>query len=169
MKYIVLTILISAFLFTTATAQDADTMPYQKYGVLPTFEALTLDSNDIFNTYTIPEGRPIVVIYFSPDCDHCEDLTKEILEHIDEFKKTRIYMLTLMNLVKTKEFCDKLHLEDYKNIKVYKDFLFFGLKFYGFKAFPFAAVYDGDKKLVKGFPHKLTAELLAEAVQEAKK
>lgn len=149
-------------------AQDADSMPYQRYGMLPSYEVLELDSSNVFSTYKIPDGKPIVIIYFSPDCDHCEQLTKSIIEHMDEFKKTRIYMITPMDLVQTSEFYNKLNLKEYKNIKVYKDFLFFGYKFFGFRSFPFAAVYNGNKNLVKGFPHKLTAKLLIEVVQEAK-
>lgn len=150
-------------------AQNADTMPYQKFGVLPSFEVLELDSSKVFNTYTIPEGKPIVLIYFSPDCDHCEHLTEDLIKKMDELKKTRIYMITPMDLTMTNEFYNKLNLGAYKNIKVYKDFLFFGYKFFGFRSFPFAAVYDSHKNLVKGFPEKLTAELLLEAVKEAKK
>lgn len=151
-----------------AQEQTADTLPYLKYPVLPSFELLMPDSVEKFSTYYIPEGRPIVFVYFSPDCDHCVQFTKQMLEHIDDFKKTRIYMMTPMSLTATKEFADKMELDKHKNIKWGKDYKFFFISFYGVKSFPFVAVYNGKKKLIEGFPGHLAIEDVIKAVERAR-
>ena len=67
--------------------EEEQQVPYLKYPVLPTFDILDLDSNKTFSTYDIPKGRPIILIFFSPDCSHCIELGKEIVAHKDDFKR----------------------------------------------------------------------------------
>ncbi|MCB0696153.1 MAG: thioredoxin fold domain-containing protein [Chitinophagaceae bacterium] len=168
-KIVLLVVLISSLgIKGLAQEQKADTLPYLKYPVLPSFEILLPDSTEKFSTYYIPEGRPIVMMFFSPDCDHCVRFTEQLLEHKDDFKKTRIYMITPMTLAATKVFADKMGLDKHKNIKWGKDYQYFFISFYGVKSFPFVAVYDGKKKLIEGFPGHLTIEDVIKAVERAK-
>lgn len=151
-----------------AQEQVADTLPYLKYPVLPTFDMLNLDSSKTFSTYDIPTGKPIIFIFFSPDCSHCIELGKEIVARKDDFKKTRIYMATPMSsLSAIQKYADSTGLSSMKNVKIGKDFRFFCISFYGMKAFPFAAVYYGDKKLLTGFAHNFKAEDLVKAIERA--
>ena len=43
---------------------------------LPSFK-MTLSDNQIFNSSELPKGKPLVLIYFDPDCDHCQTLMNE--------------------------------------------------------------------------------------------
>lgn len=166
---ILLAFIVGCNLNTFSQEQTADTLPYLKYPVLPTFELLMTDSSTKFSTYNIPEGKPIVFIYFSPDCGHCVDFTKELLLRKDDLKKVRIYMATPMSLPMLQGFSDSLGLSKHKNITLGKDFQFFAISFYGIKTFPFVAVYDYKKKLVEGFPGKLTVDDVMKAIARAEK
>ena len=169
MRHVLLAAILSLMcLKGIAQEQKTDSLPYRKYPVLPSFEILTEDSSEKFSTYYIKDGKPIVLVYFSPDCGHCITLGKELAEHKDELKKTRIYMVTPRKLADIPSYKDKTGLKDMKNITYGKDFNFFAISFYGINAFPFVAVYNGDKKLVKGFDNAFKIEEVLQAVEEAR-
>lgn len=168
-KLFLLVVLISSIAVKGFSQQQtADTLPYIKYPALPTFELLMSDSSTIFSTYYIPEGKPIVLIYFSPDCDHCMDFTKSLLEKKDNIKSTRIYMATPMSLPAMQEFYDKLELKKHKNLKMGKDFRYFCIRFFGIDSFPFIAVYGSDKKLVQAFHGGVKVDDVLKAVERGK-
>ncbi|XZF13243.1 TlpA family protein disulfide reductase [Chitinophagaceae bacterium MMS25-I14] len=126
-----------------------DSLPYQKYPTLPAFNLLELDSSTIFNTYNIPEGKPVVLMFYSPDCDHCQKLAQEIMKHMDSLSVADFYLLTPMTIGASKVFYDQYHVKNYKNIRLFKDYEFFFPRFYGASYVPYLAIYDRHKKLVK--------------------
>jgi thiol-disulfide isomerase/thioredoxin len=164
MKRIFLSILFIGI--TIATWAQNDVQPdYLKNPVVPEFRLLMQDSSTIFNTKDIPKGKPIVLIMFSPDCHHCEELTASIIKNIDKLKNTRIYMLTPMTISMIKPFYEKMELAKYKNILVGKDHEFFFPNYYKAYDIPFIAVYDKNKKFVKTLGQNSTAEDIAAATK----
>lgn len=134
-----------------AADKKRDSLPYQKYPTLPAFNLLELDSSTIFNTYNIPEGKATVLMFYSPDCDHCQHFAQDIMKHMDSLDKANFYLLTPMTITASKEFEEKYHTKDFKNIHLYKDYEFFFPRFYGANYVPFIAVYDKHKKLLKTY------------------
>ena len=173
MKQIV--VLLAALMMSLcAQAQDdldpnaipiVDSFPYQKYPAIPTFEMLMTDSSTKFSTYNIPTGKPVIMMFFSPDCDHCEKMTQLMIDNMDVLKNARIYMFSPLSLPALQGFIDKLELNKYKNVKAGKDFEFFFPRFYGLTTVPFIAVYDKNKKLVQAFPANDKIEPILDAVK----
>ena len=166
-------IIMLALFFTNAYAQEkeevkntpsqiVDSLPYQKYPTLPAFNIMLTDSNTIVNTYNIPEGKPTLIMFFDPECKHCQAVTKKLLEHMDSLKDIRFYLITSVHdFSKIRSFYNEYHLADYKNIEVVgRDYEFFFITYYGIKYVPDMVLYDGHKKLVKFFEgHVTTSEL----------
>ena len=46
---------------------------------IPPFK-MTLSDDRIFSASELPKGKPVVLIYFDPDCDHCQKLMKELFD-----------------------------------------------------------------------------------------
>lgn len=160
--------LITIFLVilsVSAYGQAQFEAPYQKNPSLPAFNMLMLDSTDVLNGNNIPSGRPVILIMFSPDCNHCEQLTDSIVKHMDRLAKARIYMVTPMYLPAIKEFYKKKQLSKHKNIVVGKDYEFFFPKFYNAYDVPFIVVYNRNKTLVKAFGQHNTITEIIEAIQ----
>lgn len=148
--FLVFLLLISAS-SSYAQGNAADSLPYIKYPTLPAFKLLMQDSETVFNTYAIPEGKPTLLMFFSPDCDHCQMVTDTLIKHIDELKDVQIYMLTPMSLTAIKGFYEKMGLKKFKNIVVAKDYEIFFPRFYKAYYVPFLVAYDRHKKYVKSF------------------
>src|SRR6476659_8580275 len=60
---------------------------------LPPFKMYRSDKT-IFSAAELPKAKPTILIYFDPDCDHCQKLMKELFQKIDAFKKAEIIMVT---------------------------------------------------------------------------
>jgi hypothetical protein len=138
----------------------ADTLkPYQKYPTLPAFNIRLMDSVTIFNTYNIPEGKPIALMLFSPDCSHCKRTIKALIKGMDSIENIQFYLVTSFHdYAGIREFYEKHHLSRYDNIKVVgRDYEFFYFSFYKTKFVPDIALYDAHKKLVKLIEGETTA------------
>jgi len=121
-----------------------------------------MDSVTIFNTYNIPEGKPIALFFFDPECSHCQAVTKELLKEMDKIKDIQFYMITPVHSMSAlRKFYDDYHLADYKNIKLAgRDYEFFFGSFYGIKYVPDLALYDAHKNLIKLFEGAISAKEL---------
>lgn len=130
-------------------AQPQDVLPYLKYPKIPAFNIMLLDSSTIFNTYNIPKGRPVAIMFFDPDCSHCRTFTEALTRGMDSLKNVRFYMVTFNhNMEQLRDFYKKYELEKYKNIEVVgRDYEFFFMSYYGAQTLPIVVLYDADKKL----------------------
>ncbi|TDX00646.1 TlpA family protein disulfide reductase [Dinghuibacter silviterrae] len=141
-------------------------LPYQSDKTLPSFNILEVDSTTIFNTKKLPSGKPIVLMYFSPDCEHCQHQTEAILSKMDSLKGVRFVMLTSLPFDKMKNFYFYYKLADYKNITMGRDYEFFFSRHYGSQYVPYLAIYDRHKKLVKVFDGGTTVTNLIQLVTQ---
>lgn len=140
------------------TQPKRDSLPYQKYPTLPAFNLLMTDSSTIFNTYNIPEGKPTVLMFFSPDCDHCQQTTRALTDRMDSLKQVQFYLFTPMSLSMIRDFAAKQHLGQYKNITIGQDYEYFFPGFYGASYVPYVAVYDRKKRFVKMWEGRVKIE-----------
>lgn len=129
---------------------DTIPAPYLQSPTVPPFKVLLTDST-WFTKDNLPKKKIIVVMYFSPDCSHCQLQTKEILDSMQYFKDAFFVMAAYKKMPEIKEFSDKYKLDDFKNIKVGRDTSYFLPSFYRVKFTPFIAVYDRGGKLLKTF------------------
>jgi glutaredoxin len=114
---------------------------------LPSFKILSLDSSLCLNTNNIQAGKNMVFLYFSPDCEHCQQQTKEILKHHDNFKNSSIYMITNESIEETKMFSRAFRLDTVPNIFVGKDYNYSFYRAFLPPSTPFLAIYGRKKQL----------------------
>ena len=141
-------------------------LPYMSDKTLPSFNLLLLDSTTIFNTKDIPAGKPVVLMYFSPDCEHCQHQTEAILKDMDSLRNVRFVLLTSLPFDKMRNFYAYYKLGDYKNITLGRDYEFFFSRHYGSQYVPYLAIYDRHKKLVKVFDGGTKVSTLIQLVND---
>ena len=109
---------------------------------LPPFKMYRSDKT-IFNATELPKTKPVVLIYFDPDCDHCQKLMKELFLKIDAFKKAEIIMVTFKPVEEVAAFEKQHNTQKYPNIIVGTEGIGFYLRnYYGLMTMPFTALYD---------------------------
>lgn len=116
---------------------------------LPPFRMLQAN-NQVFSAEQLPFGKPIVLIYFLPDCDHCQLLTENIVKHIKEFDKASIAMVTYYPTMEVGSFAKKYGLNKYSNFYLGTEGdTFFLKRYYNLSRLPFMALYTKNGDLVK--------------------
>jgi len=109
---------------------------------IPPFK-MTLSNNKIFNAADLPKGKPIVLIYFDPDCDHCQKLMAELFKKINSFKKVEMVLITFKSVTEVAAFEKKYTTNKYANMKVGTEGTLFYLKnYYKLEKMPFTILYD---------------------------
>ena len=109
---------------------------------IPPFK-MTLSNNKILNAADLPKGKPLVLIYFDPDCDHCQKLMTELFKKINSFKKVEMVLITFKSVTEVAAFEKKYTTSKYANMKVGTEGTLFYLKnYYKLVKMPFTALYD---------------------------
>src|SRR6516225_667071 len=99
-----------------ATPPAQEEAPYLKFPTIPPFHLLKLDSASYLTKDDIKKHRRTIVMFFSPDCDHCKHQTESILADFAQFKDIEIVMATYQPFSEMKEFNSHYHLADHPNI-----------------------------------------------------
>jgi thiol-disulfide isomerase/thioredoxin len=139
-------IILFSFLFITlfSRAQVAKDQ-------LPSFK-MTLHDGSHFSSGTLKKNTPVILIYFAPDCGHCQVLMKEFFKRVKDFDKAEVVMVTFKPLPEVAQFVKDYKITRYKNIFVGReDPIFFFRYFYDLVNTPFTALFDKKGKLVQSY------------------
>jgi hypothetical protein len=85
-------------------SDDSIQPPIKRFPVLPPLKLLLTDSSTYFTKNDFKKKEDVLLMLFSPDCDHCQHETEEIIKHIDKFKNVQIVMATVMPFAAMKSF-----------------------------------------------------------------
>ena len=142
-KYLVV---VGVLLYTSFT-----TSLHAQAGKLPPFRVLQTNGK-VFKAQDLPIGKPIVIIYFSPDCDHCDVMTKEMMKQPEKYKKASVAMVTYLPVDQVGKFVQKHGLAKLSNFYVGTEGTSFFLRnYYKLNKMPFLALYTKNGDLVKSY------------------
>ena len=135
------------------------------YSKLPSLNLLYTDSLTVFNTNKIPEGNPTILIYFSPDCEHCQAETQDLLTNMNSLKNVQLYFITTATIIELKKYCQDFHFEQYNNIIAAKDYQYDFYRIYKVTSFPYLVIYNENKELVKLYKGETGIARIVNAIQ----
>jgi thiol-disulfide isomerase/thioredoxin len=141
---------------------------YKKTPELPSFNFLMIDSSTIYSTSQIPKGKPFVIVYFSPDCDACQEETEDLLKNMNELKGTSFYFLTDDSFSRLVVFNKYYKIERYPNIILGSDYERSIQKHFRPGGTPYVALYNGKKRLRAVYSGGVEAKKLIEMLQTLK-
>lgn len=122
---------------------------YAQAGKLPPFQMVQANGK-VFKAQDLPIGKPIVIIYFSPECDHCEKMMKELIKKEASFRKASVAMITHLPVDRVAKFVQQYSLNKYGNIYVGTEgSTFFVRNYYKIDHMPFIALHDKNGNVVK--------------------
>jgi len=150
-----------------ATAQDLppDSPAYKRFPTIPPFTVLQVDSTNLTKDQ-LNKHQPTIIFYFSPDCDHCKHQWQDFEDHMKEFKKYQIVMITHQPFPTMVAFYNMHKVFNYTNIKMGQDFKFFLPPFYRMQSLPFLALYDKSGRLITTFEGNVKADKLLAAFKK---
>lgn len=160
---------IFALLSLTILLVSAQAQPKVNENI-PPFKILKADST-WFTPANLKKDKPVMIIYFSPDCTHCQHLVYEMKPKMKEFADTQIVMVTfteptMLKMLKT--FNRDFDLAKYPNLTVGTEgHTYVVQQYYQVKTTPYIAVYNRKGKLVQAFEKSPTMAELIAAVKKA--
>ncbi len=124
--------------------------PYLTNTNIPAFSLLLADGKN-FTQNNIPTSKYTIIIYFSPDCGHCQHEATEMVKNIDSLKHTYIVWAGSRSMPELKAFSEKYGLNACPNMVCGQDQQYSIPSYYQVKYTPFVAVYDNRKQFVKAY------------------
>lgn len=154
MKYKVLfSALMALFFLSTVRAQDTydDLPPYRKDSTLPNFQLLRPDSSWL-SLAQLPKKTAVVVIFYNPDCDHCQHEATLIAQSLDKLKKIEFIWATYAPTFEDIDaFATKYKLKGLPNMHFVKDVNYAIPSFYHLEMTPYMAAYNKNRHLVRTY------------------
>jgi thiol-disulfide isomerase/thioredoxin len=142
--------------------------PYMRYPTVPPFRLLKLDSATYLTKDDLRKNRQTMVMYFSPDCEHCKHQTEAILADFKKFRDIEIVMATYQPFSEMKEFNEHYRIYEHPNILIGRDEQFRLPPFYKIKNLPYLALYDRKGNLITTFEGTQKTEDLIRAFSAAR-
>jgi len=161
-------ILFFGFLTIAASscAQTPKTNSKADQGI-PPYHILNTDSVYV-TPANLKKNMAVMVIYFSPDCSHCQHLMYELKPRMNDLKHVQVIMVTFVQQLKAIQvFYRDFDLKKYPNFTVGTEgYTYVVQKYYDVHSTPYIALYDKNHKLVKAWEKAPPVDELAD---EAKK
>ncbi len=149
------------FIAVIAISQTAPDAPYKSDPRVPAFTILQTDST-LFKKADLPKNYDYTaIIYFAPDCGHCQYTVGELTKSMDSLKNVFFVFAAYKTLTEIREFYNHYNLAIYPNVRMGRDPQYFIPGFYHVQSTPFVAVYDKKGMLVKVYdpPHNPVMEV----------
>ena len=146
----------------------AELMPFQKDPFIPEFSILLADSTH-FTNKNIQKGRPTVIVYFSPECSHCQADAKNLMEKLDSLKDINFVWSSSHEADKLAAFAIKYNMDKQTNMVFGKDEKWAIPSFFKITFTPYFAVYDKDGVFFTEFRNGLLPKDLIKAVEDSNK
>jgi thiol-disulfide isomerase/thioredoxin len=133
---------------------------------IPPYKILTTKDQTL-TPADLVKNKPVMIIYFVPDCPHCQKLINDIKPSMDKFKNIQVLMITYTDIRMVKTFENDYGLKAYPNIILGTEgYTYTVQRFYQLKHTPFVALYDKTGKLVQSFEKQPEASDLLAAIKK---
>jgi hypothetical protein len=119
-----------------------------KSDTIPAFHLQLIDSS--FYISNQHSQQPfLAIIYFSPDCGHCIDLTEELIGKADSLSNTLILLTAYKTLDDLRAFSQRFQLNRFPFIRVGQDISYAIVPYYRIAYTPLVALYGPDRRLTQ--------------------
>jgi len=136
-----------------------------KFLSIPAISVHTVPDSSIFSNKNLRTNTPFILMFFSPDCDHCHKQTKELLAYKKELKGIQILLLSVAPYQEIKNFYNEFGLSAMSNLKVGQDINFKLGATYKVNTYPSIYVYDRKATLAKAFIGNKDVQAILDALQ----
>ncbi len=164
----VLIALLGFFMFSngfTQTPANAPEPPYLKNPTIPPFQLLEVDSVHMLTKEHIKKNRRVLLMFFSPECEHCKHQMRDILADFSKFKDIEIVMATFQPFEQLQTFYNYFRLADHPNILLGRVEKYMLPPYYRMQSLPYLALYDKKGNYITHFEGNQKVDTILNAFQ----
>lgn len=122
----------------------------ERVQTLPAFQFMGLDSVT-FGSAQLSVGQPAVIIYFNPDCEHCQYEARAICDSLHRFAAVNVLLVSDEPLERLRQFAKEYDLANLPNIHILYDRDGRFKDLFGTSMVPSIFIYNRQRQLVKHF------------------
>ncbi len=126
---------------------------------LPEFTAYSIDRSEISGATLA--NRPAVLIYFDPDCDHCQREADELHKKAALLKSAHVIMLSSASLPALKTFANTHQINGLPTVRIAHINRQTAYETFGFASVPDVLIYHANGSLAKRFRGETSVEAIA--------
>ena len=158
------------FLFSLVIAvgcSNAQSPTFTPPSAIPPYHILNTDSVYV-TPANLKKNKATMIVYFAPDCSHCQHLMYELKPQMKALKNIQVVMVTFVQQLKAIQvFYRDFSLKNYPNFTVGTEYPTYKVQqYYQVRTTPYIALYDKNGKLAKSYEK---APPVADLVAEVKK
>lgn len=154
--------LCSVLVISMAMAQSPlNEPPYKRFPTVPPLQLLMKDSSTL--TKDQVKKNQLIIMYFSPTCDHCQHQMEDMIASMDKLSHTQIIMATYQPFEEIDEFVKRYELSKYPNIRIGRDSKYLLPPFYNIRSLPYLALYNKKGDLLTTFEGNVKVAKLLQA------
>ncbi len=142
-------------------AFSQDTALYLQFKTIPLFNLIKVPDSTKFTKADLPKKKPVMVMIFSPDCEHCQMEVESLKANYSLFKKVSIIMASPIEYKYIKKFYEDYQIADYPKITMGRDPNYMLGTFYKVRSFPAIFLYDKKGNFVKAFDGSIPVTQIA--------
>lgn len=161
-------IFIAAFFAVSSVAiaqKDTANNYVSQFTSIPSFDINTVPDSSFYRSENLKKNTPFMMMFFSPDCEHCQKQIKELLAYKKELKDLQIVMVSALPYKESKNFYDEYGLAAMPNIKMGTDPSYKLRQIYRLQTMPAMYVYDKNGTLAKAFVGNIGVPFILDAVK----
>ncbi|MFM7359091.1 MAG: TlpA family protein disulfide reductase [Sediminibacterium sp.] len=115
---------------------------------LPAFHLQLIDSSFYISNQFSPK-KFIALIYFSPTCGHCIDMTEELVRESERLSNLLLLMVTYQPIEVLRLFGERYKLHKLPDFRLGNDISYALVPHFKIDYTPFVALYGADRQLIR--------------------
>lgn len=131
---------------------------------LPPIRILLQDSISAWDSQQLPADRPLVILYFSPDCVHCADMTSYLMDSLRLLQGATLLFVSNAPLEDIRRFSQSYHIDAHQNMIIGNDQQYNVFNIYKINAFPEIIIYNRQRKLAKLYKGEIDIQQILHAI-----
>lgn len=144
---------------------DSSAMILKNIQKVPSFSIVSVPDSSEFTHAQLQKGKPLILLFFNPDCDHCQQATKELLAFKEELIEIQVLMVSALPYPLLRTFYIDYSLLLMPNVKLGQDDKYILGSLYRPTRYPSIFVYDSMGNLTKVFASKASVPALIESTK----
>jgi peroxiredoxin len=148
-------IFLPCLLLMTCGQSKKESTAAEKPSALPSF-MMTLTTGQQLMSNTLPGN--LILIFYNPECDHCQREAEAIRKEIEQFRDHSIYFIAASPIETISQFARDYDLTGYSNVVFAKAEIPDVIREMGSIGTPALFIYSKDKQLIKKFDGETKVE-----------
>ncbi len=164
MKYTITFLLVICCSFITKAQKQNPVPVFSNSQNLPPFKIILAPDSSVFTNQKMQKNKPCVIMFFNPECEHCQRETKELMAYKTELKDVQLIMISATSYKMVNEFYHDYNLSYMPSIKIGYDPGYALSMKYQLRTMPSLFVYSSTGKMLKEFVGNVGVPAILEAV-----